>query len=164
LRAEERQHLGGLAIGTAEPVRHAGVELGDLARLHDEVVLAQPQSQSPGQDVHPLVALVGLLLDVGIAGRGGRDDHLVRPGPAWPPRQRDERAAIALDRPHLYPRVTRRGRADEVVEWHLIRPRQGKQQLQRRFAAAGLQARQRARGDAGQAGQAGERQLMLLAQ
>ena len=33
LRAEQAQHLGGLVAGAAEPVRHAGVELGGLARL-----------------------------------------------------------------------------------------------------------------------------------
>ena len=42
LAAEQRQELDGLAgDGGAEPVRGAGVELGDLARFEDEVVLAE---------------------------------------------------------------------------------------------------------------------------
>jgi 2-polyprenyl-6-methoxyphenol hydroxylase-like FAD-dependent oxidoreductase len=43
LRPEQGQQLGGLGPGAAEPVRDAGVELGGLARLHDEVVLGEPQ-------------------------------------------------------------------------------------------------------------------------
>jgi hypothetical protein len=43
LRAEEHQHLGGLRPRVAEPMRNAGVELGDLTGLHDEVVLGQSQ-------------------------------------------------------------------------------------------------------------------------
>lgn len=39
LRAEDRQHLGRLRPGAAEPVRDARVELRDLAGLHDEVML-----------------------------------------------------------------------------------------------------------------------------
>jgi len=44
LRPEQDQQLGGLRPVTAEPVRHAGVELGGFPRLHDEVVLGEPQS------------------------------------------------------------------------------------------------------------------------
>jgi 2-polyprenyl-6-methoxyphenol hydroxylase-like FAD-dependent oxidoreductase len=43
LRPEQDQQLGGLRPGTAEPVRDPGVELGGFPRLHDEVVLGEPQ-------------------------------------------------------------------------------------------------------------------------
>jgi len=43
LRPEQDQQLGRLRPGTAEPVRDAGVELGGFPRLHDEVVLGEPQ-------------------------------------------------------------------------------------------------------------------------
>jgi FAD binding domain len=43
LRPEQDQQLGGLRPVTAEPVRDAGVELGGFPRLHDEVVLGEPQ-------------------------------------------------------------------------------------------------------------------------
>ena len=43
LRAEQDQQLNGFGPGRAEPVRHARVELGGFARLHDEVVLGEPQ-------------------------------------------------------------------------------------------------------------------------
>src|SRR5579859_6353087 len=62
LRPEQRQHLGRLRPSRTEPMRRASVEFGHLAGLHDEVVLAQSQPQAAGQNVHPLVALVGLLL------------------------------------------------------------------------------------------------------
>ena len=42
-RPEQGQHFGGLRPVAAEPVRDAGVELGGFARLHDEVVLGEPQ-------------------------------------------------------------------------------------------------------------------------
>ena len=44
----------------AEPVRHAGVELGDLAGAEHEVVVAEDQAHPAGQDVQPLVPLVRL--------------------------------------------------------------------------------------------------------
>ena len=43
LRPEQGQHFGGLRPVAAEPVRDAGVELGGFPRLHDEVVLGEPQ-------------------------------------------------------------------------------------------------------------------------
>jgi 2-polyprenyl-6-methoxyphenol hydroxylase-like FAD-dependent oxidoreductase len=43
LRPEQDQQLGGLRPGAAEPVRDPGVELGGFPRLHDEVVLGEPQ-------------------------------------------------------------------------------------------------------------------------
>ena len=46
LRPEQDQQFGGFGPGGAEPVRDAGVELGGLARLHDEVVVGEPQSES----------------------------------------------------------------------------------------------------------------------
>ena len=43
LRPEQDQQLGGIRPVAAEPVRDAGVELGGFPRLHDEVVLGEPQ-------------------------------------------------------------------------------------------------------------------------
>src|SRR5215471_10825451 len=87
LGPEQDQHLGGLRPGAAEPVRGAGVELGGFARLHDEVMLAKPQPQPAGEHVHPLVALVALLIALGLA---RRDVHLVGADPAGLAGQWDE--------------------------------------------------------------------------
>ena len=122
-------------------MRCASVEFCHLARLHDEVVLAQPQPQAAGEHVHPLVALVALLLPSRLARRG---DHLVGADPARLARQRDQGPAASPHRPDADPRIPGRGRADQFVQRHLIGAGQGQQQLQGRLAAAGFQPGQRA--------------------
>jgi hypothetical protein len=161
LRPEQGQHLGGLEPAAAEPVRGAGVELSRLARLHDEVVLAEPQPQPAGQHVHPLITLVALLLALGLA---RRDDHLVGTDPARLAGQRDHGAAIAPHRPGPDARVTGFRRAHEFVQRHLIGAGQGQQQLQGRLATAALQPGQRAHRDAGRLGKLGQRAAAAAAQ
>ena len=56
---EEAQHLGRRLTGAAEPVRHPGVELGDLPDAEHQVLVAEDQSHPAGQDVEPLVAVMG---------------------------------------------------------------------------------------------------------
>ena len=41
------ENLDRLVISGAEPVRHLGVELGDFARPHRDVVVAEDQPQAP---------------------------------------------------------------------------------------------------------------------
>jgi hypothetical protein len=164
LGPEQRQHLGRLRARAAEPVRCPGVEFGGLPGLHDEVVLTESQPQPAGQHVHPLVALVTLLIALLITGRlTARDDHLVGADPARLAGQREEGAAVTPDRPGADPRVARR-RADEFVQRYLIGAGQGQQQLQGRLAAAGFQPGQRAHRDAGLLGYLGERAAAALAQ
>ena len=78
LRPEQTEDLGCLLAVAAEPVRHASVKFGDLARAKDEVMVAQNQAHATGEDVQPLVALVGRRLRDAFA---GRDDDL----PSLPP-------------------------------------------------------------------------------
>jgi hypothetical protein len=47
LRAEEHKQFDDPRADAAEPVRDAGIELGGLAGLHDEVMLGEPQPQPP---------------------------------------------------------------------------------------------------------------------
>jgi len=42
--AVDAQDLDRLAVGGAEPMRHPGVELGDFAWPHDDVVLTKDQA------------------------------------------------------------------------------------------------------------------------
>ena len=49
----------GRAVDGAHPVRGPGRELGRLARLEDEVVVAEDEPKAAGDDVEPFVALVG---------------------------------------------------------------------------------------------------------
>ena len=48
----------------AEPVRDLGVELGDLAGPEHQVLVAEDEPDVAGQDVDPLVAVVGARLGV----------------------------------------------------------------------------------------------------
>src|SRR5919108_3278376 len=57
--AVHAEDLDRLVAGRAEPVRHAGIELGDLARLHREVVLAKDQPHLACKHEEPLIARVG---------------------------------------------------------------------------------------------------------
>src|SRR5687768_7243218 len=67
--AEDAQDLGGLFSRAAEPVRYLGVELDDLAGPEDPVLVADDESQSAGQDVDPLRAVVNPRLGADLAGR-----------------------------------------------------------------------------------------------
>src|SRR5260370_925478 len=113
LRSERNQQLGGLRSGGAEPVRGAGIELGSLARLQNQVERTKPQPQVPGEQVHPLVAFVALLVAVTL---GRWDEHLIGPQTARSPGQRDERAAVTSHGPSADTRIARLGHADEFVE------------------------------------------------
>src|SRR5215469_15121990 len=92
LGPEQDEQFGGFWAGAAEPVRGAGVELGGLAGLHDEVKLGEAQPDAAGQHVHPLVALVGSQFGFAL---GGWEEHLVGAQPAGPLGQRDEGPAVA---------------------------------------------------------------------
>src|SRR5215469_8322903 len=161
LGPEQDEQFGGFWAGAAEPVRGAGVELGGLAGLHDEVKLGEAQPDAAGQHVHPLVALVGSQFGFAL---GGWEEHLVGAQPAGPLGQRDEGPAVAAYWLRPDTGVARRWRADELVERYLVGAGQGQQQFQGRLAAPRFQPRQRAHGDAGGRRHAGEGGTALLAQ
>jgi hypothetical protein len=46
----------GLEPGAAEPVRHLSLELHDVSRSQDPVVVTQHEPHMPGEEVDPLVA------------------------------------------------------------------------------------------------------------
>ena len=71
LRPEQAQHFDRPLAAAAEPVRHPRIELGGLARVQDEVLIAQHEPEPAIQDVEPLVALVGLRLGRGAPDRDG---------------------------------------------------------------------------------------------
>jgi hypothetical protein len=82
LLADEAEKFHGSCAGGSEPVRGAGVELGGLARLEDDVVLAEDESESAVEDECPVVALVGAQVGFGIVSPGG-DDELVGLDATW---------------------------------------------------------------------------------
>jgi thioredoxin reductase len=127
-------------------MRRMGVELGDLARLHDEIEFTEPQPKLAGEHVHPLVAFVALQLRLRLA---GRHEHLVGLNTPRPPGERDQRAAVALHRLGPDARIAGRRRSDQLVERHLVSAGQGQQQFECRPAPTGFEAGKRAHGDAG---------------
>src|ERR1700733_4721353 len=91
LRPEQAEQLGRLIARAAEPVRDPGVELGRLARLENDVPVAEHQPEPTIEDVEPVVALVGLQIGLLPA---VRDQQLERLHPARPPGERDHRLAV----------------------------------------------------------------------
>ena len=85
-----------------------GVERGDLARPEHPVLVAEDEAHVPGQDVDPLVAVVGARLGGGLA---GRDDDLPRLHAVRLPGQRDHGPALDPARLEPEPRVALLGRA-----------------------------------------------------
>ena len=114
--AVDAQDLDRLAVCRAEPVRHAGVELCDLARPHGDVVLAEDQAHLTREHVEPLVALVRAEVALPL----GRDHDLPDGEPARLLREREDEAAVAGARLEPDARVADLGRTDQLVERHLI--------------------------------------------
>jgi hypothetical protein len=63
---EDTQELCRSLAGAAEPVWDLRVELGDLSWPEDEVLVAQDESQPPGQNEIPLAAFVCPALEVAL--------------------------------------------------------------------------------------------------
>ena len=84
------QDFDRFAVGRAEPVRKAGVELCDLAWPHGDVVFTENQAHLPGKDVKPLVAVVGAKGAFAF----GRDDDLPDREPARLLCERENQPAI----------------------------------------------------------------------
>ena len=64
--AEQAEDLDGVIACGSEPVRQAGVELGDLAGSHGDVVVGQDQPHVPGQDPAAEIQKYAALKDQGL--------------------------------------------------------------------------------------------------
>ena len=159
LGAEEAEDLDGSGAGAPEPVRHAGVELGRLPGVHDQIVMGEHEAQAPAEDVEPLVASVGSRFRGDYRGRDGEFERLQAAG--LPGERHHDRLAapawLGLDA-----WVADRRGADEVVERDLVGSGNGKQQLQAGTTETRLEAGERTDGDAGGARQRGQRRAALL--
>ena len=111
--AEQAQDFHRPITGGSEPVRDLGVELGDFARAHGDVVVGEDQPQLAAQDVQPLVALVGA--KIRFAGFR-RDHHLPRMHAARLLRQRHDGATATLLWSQPDPRIPDLGGVHELVE------------------------------------------------
>jgi len=135
---ENAENFGGFIAGTAEPVRHLGIEGGDFTRSEHHFLVAEDKTHVPGQDVDPLVTVMGTWFRGGVA---GRDDDLPGLHTIGLPGQRDHRPA--LDPPRLEPQsgIALLGRRDEVVQRHPIGMGERKQQFQGGSSLTGFEAR-----------------------
>jgi hypothetical protein len=162
LLAEEGEVLHRLTACIAEPVRHPRVELGRLSTTQHEVVLSEDQSQTTGQDVQPLMTLMGT--GIRFSGRPCGQDHLVRLQRAGLLGQRHHRHAMQGAWFQMDTRVASGRGTHQLVESDAVCPRQRQQQLQVRAALSGLQPRQRADRDARGLRQLSQGDLALPAQ
>lgn len=114
--AVHAQYLDRLVIRRTEPVRHAGIELGNFALAHCDVVLAQDESHLPGQHVQPFVPFMRTEL----AFPRGRNDHFPHLQTARLLGKGEDHAPVADAWLQPDARVADLGRADQFVERHLI--------------------------------------------
>ena len=66
LGAEEAQDLHRLFASAAEPVGHPCVEVGDLSRAENNVVVSEDEAHASRRDVQPLVPFVGFQIRLGL--------------------------------------------------------------------------------------------------
>ena len=150
-----RQSTSAGSAPVGERVRHAGVELGDLAGLQHRRRARRAAAAAGRRARRATRSPRGTCCSGSPARPVRREDLLERLQPARPAGQRDDRDAVAVERARVDPRVAGRGRVDQLVQRHLVRPGQRQQQLQGRPALPGLQPGQRAHRDAGRRRQLG---------
>ncbi len=117
LRAEETQYFHWPIVDRTEPMWHARIEFRGLARLHDDVVFAEYQSQSAVENVEPFVSFVNARIRVGAH---GIDDELVGLHPTRASGEGVDRHMLAPDRRRAHPRILDGRCADEFVQRDLV--------------------------------------------
>ena len=111
-RAVNTQDLDRLVIRGTEPVRHAGIELGNLALAHCDVVLAQDEPHLPRQHVQPFVPFVRTELAFAL----GRNDYFPHLQTARLLGEREDHAPVADAWFQPDARVADLGRAHQFIE------------------------------------------------
>ncbi len=119
LGAEKTQYFHWPIVDRTEPMWHSGIEFRGLARLHDDVVLAEDQSQSAVENVEPFVTLVNARIRVGA---NGIDDELVGLHATRAPGEGVDRHMFASNRRRPHPRIGDGRCADEFVQRNLVCP------------------------------------------
>ena len=137
----------------AEPVRCAGVEVGDLARPENQIPVADDEADPPAEHVDPL----GSVMRAPLAGTRLEGHHdLPRLYPAGVAAQRDHDAPVPAPRPQLHARIPELGGADEVVQAHPVHPGEREEQLEAGAPQAALEPRHGAGRRAGELRHLGE--------
>ena len=163
LGAEQAEEFDRFGSGGAEPVWHACVELGRLARYEHQILLAEDEPQPSIEDIQPFVALMGL--GIGFApAAAGRDNEFVCLDATGSAGQGQHGDSAAGDRAQMDARISGGWGADEFVERDAVGPGQREQQFEGRPAGTGLEPGQGADRDAGRCRQVSERGVALSAQ
>ena len=132
MRPEQVQDFNGGGAGGPEPMRFAGIELGDLAGAEGEVALPEDEAELAGEDVEPFVA--GMPDQLGFA---GREDLLEDLDPARVLRQGHQHAApLPAVRLEVHAGIAGRRRRDELVQRDAVRAGQRDEQVKGRAAVA----------------------------
>jgi hypothetical protein len=164
LFADEAEELDGTGAGGPEPMRRAGVELGDLSCVEDEVVLAEDQAESAVEDVNPVVALMRAQVRFLVVAADG-EDELVRLDAAGPAGQGDDRRSVtAANGAQVDAGVPGGRRVDEFVEGDAVGTGQREQLFERGASQTRFEPRQRAGRDAGLFGEVGEGDVAVCPQ
>jgi hypothetical protein len=163
LPAEQAEELDWLAVGGAEPVRHAGIELGRFAGCEHHVLVTEDHPQPPVEDIEPFVALMGPRIGF-VPVAAGRDDELVGLDAARSAGQRQHGHTVPGDGPKVDARISGGRRVDEFVERDAMGSRQRQQQFEGGPAGTGFQPGQGAHRDPGRGGQIGQRGFAPMAQ
>lgn len=119
LGAEKTQYFHWPIVDRTEPMWHLGIEFRGLARLHDDVVFAEDQSQSAVENVKPFVTLVDARIRVGAS---GIDDELVGLHPTRAPSEGVDRHMLAPNRRRAHPRILDGRCAHKFVQGNLVCP------------------------------------------
>jgi len=117
-----------------------GVELGYLTGTQRVFAVSDDESQPPGEDIEPFVALVGD--EPGFAGAEHLLEHLHAPGVLreW----NQDTATVSAMRFQVDPRVAGRRCGDELVQCDTVGVSERDEQIEGRVPFTCLQARQRA--------------------
>lgn len=119
LGTEKTEYFHWAIVDRTEPMWHARIEFRGLARLHDDVVFAEYQSQSAVENVEPFVTLVNARIRLGA---NGIDDELVCLHPTGASGERVNRHMLASNRRRAHPRILDGRRSDEFIQGNLVCP------------------------------------------
>ena len=128
---EQVQDFSGGGAGWPEPVRFAGIELGDLAGAEGEVAFSEDDAEFAGQDVEPFVA--GVRDEPRLP---GCEDLLEDLDPAGVLGEGHQNAALPAVRLQVHAGVAGHRRCHQLVQCHAVRSRQRDEQVKGRAAPA----------------------------
>lgn len=159
LASDEAEVLDRAGAGGAEPVRGAGVELGGLTGLQDQVLVAEHQAEGAVQHIGPIEPFVGAQVRGRVIAAPGEDELVGLDASGATGERDDDRPVAAGQGAEVDSGVGGARRIDEGVEGDAVVAGQREQLFQSRPPQPRLQPREGARGDPGLLSERGERDV-----